>query len=129
MLQSLRQAQLQEARGAKRSARMGWSFAAVMLVVVSAGSALGVRAIVLSRQRISDMNERVQRSGAEITAVAAERDALRSRLSEAREAAARVEGELAVERQVEDTLFKAALASHASGKAPANSPVFANGAD
>jgi len=129
MLQSMRQAQLQEVRGAKRSARMAWSFAAVMLLAISAGAALGVRAIALSRQRLSDMNEKAQRSGAEIAAVAAERDALRSRLSEAREAAARVEGELAVERQVEDTLFKAALASHASGKTPANSPVFANGAD
>src|SRR5947209_7479026 len=50
MLQSMRQAQLQEVRGAKRSARMAWSFAAVVLVLVSAGSTLGVRAIALSRE-------------------------------------------------------------------------------
>ena len=129
MLQSMRQAQRQELRGAKRSARLAWTTAAIMLLGVSAAAAVGVRAIALSRQRVTDLNEKVQQTGQQMNAVAAERDALRTRLGEAREAAAKIQGELAVERQVEDTLFKAALATHASEKAQPNIGAFASGAD
>ena len=129
MLQSMREAQRQELRGARRSARLAWAVAAVLLMGGTVGATLGVRATALSRQRVTDLNEKVQQTGAEMNELASERDALRTRLGEAQQAAARFEGEVAVERHVEDTLLKAALSNHASQTVQPNAPAFANGAE
>lgn len=133
MLQAMRQAQREELRTARRWARLAWSVAAVLLLAFAGAAVLAGRTVTLTRSEVRLANEKLQHTAgeraelnAQRAALAADRDALRARLGEARQAAARLEGELAVERQVEDTLFRAALARHASASIAASTPAQPN---
>ena len=131
LLQSIRHAQAREVRKARRGARMAWSLAAAMLVALGIATALGVHALTVERDQVQHLSQTLDQSHATGGEIDVERQALRAQLAEAQEAAARAEGELAVERKVEDTLFKNALAQHASDKSEKNPPasVVASGAD
>jgi hypothetical protein len=132
MLQSIRRAQAREVRKARRGARLAWSVAAGMLLAVGVATADGVHALTAARDQVQHLSETLDQTHAATGEIDVDRQALRAQLAEARQAAARAEGELAVERKVEDTLFKNALAQHASEKSeknPLTAPVVASGAD
>lgn len=129
LLQSMRRAQAKEVRGARRAARIAWTAAAVIALGVGAGVPLGVRELTTAQQQVRHLSETVDQAHAVAGQIDSERQALRAQLAEAREAASRAQGELAVERKVEDALFTATLASHNLPKSGANTPVLANSAD
>lgn len=129
LLQSMRRAQAEEVLGARRAARVAWAVAAVMILAVGAGMPVGVHEWTAVHAQVQNLSQALNQTHTAVGQIDAERESLRAQLVEAREAAVRAEGELAVERKVEDTLFKATLASHVVPKTDANTPALANGAD
>ena len=125
MVEALRWSQSQELRRARRGGRLGWVMAAS--VALGAGTFItgGARETGAAREQVRDLSNRLEQLTAAAQAASAERERLRGELVSANRAADRADGELAVERKVEDTLFKAALTTKA--QLQANSPVLADG--
>lgn len=93
------------------SNRAAWGAVVVLMLAASAAGALVTRAMVAAREQLKSMSSRLDRMSNAADALTAERERLHREVVDARQAAARAEGELAVERKVEDTLFTAALAA------------------
>ena len=107
------------------SSRAAWGSAVAVMLAASAAGALVTRAMITAREQLQSMSARVDRMSDAAEALGAERDRLHHEVVDARQTAARAEGELAVERKVEDTLLTAALAVR--GAQPG--PTVANGAE
>jgi uncharacterized protein HemX len=96
----------QDVRRAKRSARVAWSLAAMLLIAAGAVSVYVFQQINSSRQQIEVMAGELQR-------VSTHKAQLDQQLVEVKQAVQKAQGELAVERNIEDTLLQAAIRNHA----------------
>ena len=140
-----------EVRLARRSARRAWAMAAAVLiaaggaVAVSAGFAVRARtmtaqitrqldqsstqtaSLVTDKDTLAASAETLREANAELTSklnkLNEEQGRLKSQLSLANESLTKAQGDLAVERNVEDQLLQAALASHAAKGMPKNQVV------
>lgn len=93
------------------SSQAAWGVVVVLMLAASGAGAIVTRAMIAAREQLKGMSSRMDRMSDTADAWAAERDRLHREVVDARQAAARAEGELAVERKVEDTLITAALAA------------------
>lgn len=146
-----------EARRIRRSARRAWSAAAAILVLaggavaVSASFAVRARSVaaqitqkldesseqatnlVNDKESLAASRETLREANAELTAklskLTEEQDRLKTQLSQATESLTKVQGDLVVERNVEDQLLQAALASHAAKASLARNQVVADGSN
>lgn len=115
MMQALRWQQAPaEIRRSRRAARVGWAAAGVMLGIACAASAFTTRVLLVTHSRLQSMSNRLNRMSEAASTLAAERNQLRGQLVESRQAVGRVQDELAVDRKIEETLIKAALAARAA---------------
>lgn len=140
-----------EIRRARRAARRAWAAAAAIFVLAggavatSATYALRVRTtadqitqqldqstataanLTSDKDTLAASQETLREANAELTAkltkLTAEQDQLRTQLSQATGSLAKAQGDLVVERNVEDQLLQAALASHAAKGIPAKQVV------
>lgn len=140
-----------EIRRARRSARRAWAMAAAVLiaaggaVAVSAGFAVRARSLaaqvtgqldqssaqaanlVTDKDTMAASVETLREANAELTARLGKLDEaqerLKSQLTKANESLTKAQGDLAVERNVEDQLLQAALASHTAKGTPKNQVV------
>ncbi|HSU66733.1 MAG TPA: hypothetical protein VLJ39_07670, partial [Tepidisphaeraceae bacterium] len=115
---------------AYRSSRRAWTVAAAMLLVAGATAYVGrvtapaaevlpqPLAAVTPSPIVPDLSEPLAQTSKELSQVSADRDHLRDVLDQAQKTLEKTKEELAVDRNVEDQLIKAALANHAarSGK-------------
>ena len=98
-----------DVRKARRNTRMAWIFAA--MVVAGAGVSLEMvwKQAVDARLQVEGMMGAVHRMSATNVSMAADRIRLDGELAQARAAIGKAREELAVERNIEDTLLKAAI--------------------
>jgi hypothetical protein len=108
-----------------RSAQFAWTAAALMLFAVCASTLMALRAVTVSRVKYQSASGRLHQTTDQAAMLAAERNRLKQQLTEANQVAAEAQAELVVDRKVEDTLFKAALAARAAS-AEQKSRVFAD---
>jgi hypothetical protein len=146
-----------ELRVARRSARRAWAMAAAILLAaggvvgVSVNAAIGSRnvaadatqkldqtssqtAILINdKETLTASQETLRETNAELATklmkLAADQDRLKSQLTEATDSLTKVQGDLVVERNVEDQLLQAALASHAAKGSPMKNQVVADGSN
>lgn len=107
------------------SAQFAWTAAALMLFAVCASTLLALRAVTVSRVQYQSASGRLHQTTEQAARLAAERNRLKLQLAEANRIASEAQAELVVDRKVEDTLFKAALAARAAS-AEQKSRVFAD---
>lgn len=140
-----------EIRRARRSARRAWVAAAAILVLAggavatSATYALRARttadqvarqldqsstetaSLVSDKDTLAASQETLRGANAELTAklakLTAEQDQLKTQLTQTTDSLTKAQGDLVVERNVEDQLLQAALASHAAKGTPAKQVV------
>jgi hypothetical protein len=107
--QPLQWTRTSDVRRAKRHARFAWAM--TVLVMVGAGAALEVvwQRAVDSRLKVEAIMGAVHRMSATNVVLAAERIRLDGELAEAHATLSKAHEELAVERNIEDTLLKAAI--------------------
>jgi hypothetical protein len=110
-----------------RSARLAWAMAAVMFLVAGTGAVIAASIVSTARETSRDLSRKLEMVSLAANDLSTQRDQLRLQLSDAGAALEKVQGELAVDRSVEDTLFKAVQAAHA-GKASDTNSVFADSA-
>jgi hypothetical protein len=102
----------QDVRKARRSARLAWAMAAVITLSGAGGVLFFVQQSGATRQQIETMADQVQRMAEQNAQLASQKSQLGSQLAEARQTAEKFQGQLAVERSIEDTLLKAAIHRH-----------------
>lgn len=95
-----------DVRKAKRSARVAWSLAAALMIAASGISVYFFQQISTSRQQVDVMADELQR-------VSMNKAQLDQQLVEAKQVAQKAQGELLVERNIEDALLQAAIRNHA----------------
>lgn len=145
-----------EIRRARRSARRAWAAAAAIFLLaggaVAASATYAMRArttaeqvaqqldqssvaaatLVSDKDTLAASQESLRETNAELTAklakLTAEQDRLKTQLSQATDSLTKAQGDLVVERNVEDQLLQAALASHAA-KGTAAKQVVADGSN
>ena len=124
--QAIRSKAARSRRELSLSTRLAWTSVAAMFI---ASCGLG---LIASQRSDSDRTQARTLSGdlqavaAKAQALASEQADLRDRLAEARRAATEAEGQLAVERNVEDQLLNAAIAAHNAKAARPNPAVLAD---
>ena len=146
-----------ELRLARRSARRAWAAAAAILLAsagvvgVSVNAAIGSRnvaaeatqrldqtstqqaTLINDKETLAASQESLRETNAElatkIVKLSADQDHLKAQLTEATESLTKAQGDLVVERNVEDQLLQAALASHAAKGSPAKNQVVADGSN
>lgn len=143
-----------EIRRARRSARRAWLATAAMFVLAGGAVAASATYALRTRDEAAQLAQRIDRSFAEsatlindketlaakqetlqeanadLTAkldkLNAEHERLQTQLSQTTESLSKAQGDLVVERNVEDQLLQAALASHAAKGNPNKNPVVAD---
>jgi len=107
--QNLQWTRASDVRKARRNTRIAWVFAA--MVVAGAGVSLEMvwKQAVDARLQVEGMMGAVHRMSATNVSMAADRIRLDGELAQARAAIGKAREELAVERNIEDTLLKAAI--------------------
>jgi hypothetical protein len=95
----------EDVRRARRWARRGWVAAATMAAALAGGVGFFVQQSASGRQQVESMTDELQR-------VSEQKAQLDHQLAEARQTVQKFQGELAVERNIEDTLLKAAIRKH-----------------
>jgi len=109
MMHALRWNHARDIRRARRAAGIAWAAAAALFLALGAAAAITGNMMLASHDQLRTLADHAQRASDSLQAISAERDQLRGQLAAVNQAAARAQGELTVERKVEDTLFKAAL--------------------
>lgn len=145
-----------EIRRARRSSRRAWVAAAAVFLLAGGAVAVSVTYAFQARSTASQVTQQLDQSAAQsatlvsdkdslaaseetlreanaeltakLTKLTAEQDQLKTQLSQATETLTKAQGDLAVERNVEDQLLQAALASHAA-KANPQKQVVADGSN
>jgi hypothetical protein len=108
------------------STRLAWtSMAAILLLSCALGLVASSHA---GNQRLQARNlaGELEKASAKAEALSAEREQLRDQLTQLHQSAAQTEEQLAVERNVEDQLLKAAIAAHNARAAQGQAAVFAD---
>jgi hypothetical protein len=110
--QTLQWTRSSDVRKAKRNARVAWAM--TVLVIVGAGAALEVvwQRAVDSRLKVEAIMGAVHRMSATNVVLAADRMRLDTELADARQKISKAHEELAIERNIEDTLLKVAIRKH-----------------
>jgi hypothetical protein len=118
MMQALRWTQSEDIRRARRSARIAWALAAIF--ALAAGGAITAVALEMTshHQQLETMADEVQSVSDANTRLAGDKIQLSRDLLDLRQSNSKIQEELAVDREVEDTLLKAAV--RAKGGIPAN---------
>jgi len=118
MMQALRWTQSDGIRRARRSARLAWAVAAML--ALAAGGAIAVLLLEATshHRQIETMADEVQSVSDANTRLAGDKIQLARDLIDARQSNSKIQEELAVDREVEDTLLKAAV--KAKGGIPAS---------
>lgn len=123
-------AQADRVREAERSARRGWTAAAAMLLAAGVAGYFAWNtnppAAATQITATPDLSGQLADASASVSSLSAERDTLRAQVAHANQKLAKVEAELVVDRNVEETLIKAALAARAAKESQPKSPVFAD---
>lgn len=114
LLTSVEETSVDEARQARRSARLAWATAMAMFLGVCGTSIFAAYTWADSQNQLQDMAAKLSQTSETAGRLSGERDKLAAQITEYRQATARAQGELAVERKIEDTLFKAALNARAN---------------
>lgn len=145
-----------EIRRARRSARRAWAAAAAAFLLAGGAVAASIAYVLQARTTTSEVTQQLDQSAAQtatlasdkdtlaasqeslreanteltakLTKLTAEQDQLKTQLSQATGSLTKAQGDLAVERNVEDQLLNAALASHAA-KATQPKQVVADGSN
>lgn len=117
LLTSVEETSIDEARQARRSARLAWATAMAMFLGVCGTSIFAAYTWADAQNQLQAMSEKISQLSETGSRLSGERDKLAGQITEYRQAAARAQGELAVERKIEDTLFKAALSARATAPA------------
>jgi hypothetical protein len=119
-----------ELKRARRSSRIAWASAAAMFLIAGAAALYSYTSTLVAVPptvaQAPDLSQKISDASAKATTLVAERDALAAKLAESKQALSKVQAELTVDRNVEDTLFKAVLASHEAKAGQAKSPVLAD---
>ncbi|HSZ59270.1 MAG TPA: hypothetical protein VK797_26750 [Tepidisphaeraceae bacterium] len=102
----------QDVRKARRSARWAWAMAAAMALSGAGGALFFLEQSGAARQEAESMADQVQRMSELNAQLALQKSRLDSQLAEARQTAEKFQGQLVVERSIEDTLLKAAIRKH-----------------
>jgi hypothetical protein len=110
-----------------RSAKLVWAMAAVMFLVAGTGAVIAASMVSTARKTSHDLSRKLEMVSLAANDLSTQRDQLRLQLSDAGATLEKIQGELAVDRSVEDTLFKAVQAAHSAKGSVANS-VFADSA-
>jgi hypothetical protein len=105
MAMDVRWTRQQDVRRARRWARLGWVAAATMAAALAGGAGFYFQQFSSGRQEMQTLADELQR-------VSEQKAQLDQQLADARQAAQKFQGELAVERNIEDTLLKAAIRKH-----------------
>jgi hypothetical protein len=117
---------LVELRRARRSARFAWTAAAAMFLVASAAAIYTATLVTSPAPNAPDLSGQLASTSAAANTLASERDTLRAQLAQSNQELVKVQSELVVDRNVEDTLIKAALAAHAAKTSQARSSLLAD---
>jgi hypothetical protein len=118
MMQALRWTQSDGIRRARRSARLAWAVAAVLALTAGGAIAVLVLEATSHHRQIETMADEVQSVSDANTRLAGDKIQLARDLLDLRQSNSKIQEELAVDRDVEDTLLKAAV--KAKGGVPAN---------
>jgi hypothetical protein len=110
-----------------RSAKLAWAAAAIMFLGAGAVGIICQNIIAGERENSREIARKLEIVSLASNDLASQRDQLRSRLGDTAAELDKVQGELTVDRNVEDTLFKAVQAAHAARPSNANT-VFADSA-
>jgi hypothetical protein len=117
---------IEDTRWARRSARVAWAVAAMMLVAAGTASLITASVVAGAREKSRDLSRKLEIISLAADDLTSQRDRLRGQLADTSEALTKAQGELVVERNVEDTLFKAVQAAHAQKATDPKSPQFAD---
>ena len=101
-------------RRAERSARWGWAAAAAMFLMAAGALYLAATPAPAPANNSAQIASQLADVTNTVSALTVERDSLRSQLAQNNATLSKVQSELAVDRNVEDTLLKAALAAKAN---------------
>ena len=112
-----------------RASAAGWIVAVAVLLVACAAGVMATRIFMAARQQARELSAQVDQLSIAAASSAAERNQLAQQLSEARQAIAKAQGELAVERKIEDTLIQGALSARAKTAAARQPSQLADGAE
>ena len=115
-----------EIRKARHSACLAWAMAATIALCGAGAGLYFVQHSGDARQQVESMADQVQRMSELNAQLALQKSQLDSQLAEARQTAEKFQGQLAVERNIEDTLLKAAIRRH--GALQASSTAMLDGA-
>lgn len=102
----------QDVRKARRSARVAWAMAATMALCGAGATLWFVQQSGDARQQVDSMADQVQRMSQLNAQLTSRKAQLDIQLAEARQTVEKFQGQLAVERNIEDTLLKAAIHRH-----------------
>jgi hypothetical protein len=118
MMQALRWTQADGIKRARRSAKIAWAIAATLVFTTIGSIAAVVLEASMHRRQLETMADEVQSVSDANTRLAGDKIELARDLQELRQSNSKIQEELAVDREVEDTLLKAAV--KAKGGVPAN---------
>ena len=105
---------------------LAWSVAAAMTLVAGTASLIAASIAVGSRDKSADLSRKLDMVSLAVDDLSTQRDQLRGQLTNSNEELTKVQGELAVDRNVEDTLFKAIQTAQAQKSLIARSAQFAD---
>ena len=108
------------------STRLAWTSVAAMLLLSCALGLVASSHAGSQRSQARNLAGELDKASARAEALAAEREQLRGQLAQMRQTEAQTQEQLAVERNVEDQLLKAAIASHNARLAQGQTAVFAD---
>jgi len=118
MMQALRWTQADGIQRARRSAKIAWAVAAVLVFTTIGSIAAVVLEGITHRHQLETMADEVQSVSDANTRLAGDKIQMARDLMDLRRSNSKIQEELAVDREVEDTLLKAAV--KAKGGVPAN---------
>ena len=104
MMQALRWTQEDGVRRARRSAKIGWAVAATLAILTAGSIAAVVLEASLNHRQLETMADEVQSVSDANTRLAGDKAQISHDLQELQQAHAKIQEELAVDREVEDTL-------------------------
>jgi len=110
----------------RRSTRLAWSVAAAMVLVAGTAALFAASIAIGARDKSTDLSRRLEMVSLAVNDLSSQRDRLRGQLSDATSELTKVQGELAVDRNVEDTLFKAIQTAQSRKTGESKSPQFAD---
>ena len=126
MSSSTRWRAFQKTNAPRRAARVAWSAAAAMSLVAATASLIAQSIATGARERSAVLARRLEMVSLAVNDLSTQRDRLRGQLADTTDELSKVQGELTIDRNVEDTLFKAIQTAQAHKPVDSKSPQFAD---